>query len=456
MPASGVLPDATGHRPYTRQMSGLPLGIIFGVIAAVIAGISITVAKHQMNQMNASWNSAAETLGFSFGSGSMRSGPTISGTVDDRPAEVHSYTKSSGKNSNRYTRYTVEFPAIGVGLRLSRQAGIGQFLKILGTQDIVIGDPTFDEAFIVKSTDPQAVRTALTPGRTMALNQLLAVHPEVVVEDDRIVIDRRGSVRDGAVIVSTLRRIASVANVLADTAASAEMTSLIERRLEGTLPSDYEPGLELPRGIDARIATGEALAAFGVADVAQKIFEALAVELPADRDVVGWSEQVGRESVEPAPIVEPPPEPSAIQTPADRPPTIVEPPTDDGSSDAFAIATALFGENRLSFETAALFDERYAGRRVEWTGKLRKATAVDHYRVLGDGPFTKAVIDIALLENDLFGNTVVTAIAAFPPGTIDSIQPGEEITFSGELVGIDGLVRNLFVGNAALNREAAE
>ena len=443
-------------------MDGPPIGIIFGVIAAVIAVVSIAIARRQLEQMNAAWRSAADALGFSFDSGSMRTGPTISGNVDDRPAGVHSYTKSSGKSSNRYTRYTVEFPAIGVGLHLFRQAGVGQFLKILGAQDIVIGDPTFDEAFIVKSTDPPAVRAVLTPGRTMVLNQLLAVHPEVVVKDDQIVIDRRGSVRDADVIISTLRRLASVANVLTDAGASAELTSLIERRIEGVMPSDYQPESELPAGIDARISTGEALAAAGINTLAQKIFEALRVELPADRDIAGWSEQVGREIQKSAPPIEAPEptfEPSReleeASPPIDplmpTPPTERERDTGDGrDDDAFDIATDLFGENRLSFETAASFDERYNGRSVEWSGKLRNATTVDHYRVLGDGPFTKAVIDVALLENDLFGNTVVTAIAAFPEGSIDSIQPGEEITFSGELVGIDALVRNLFVGNARL------
>ncbi|MEA2010032.1 MAG: hypothetical protein U9N78_04940 [Actinomycetota bacterium] len=434
-------------------MSDLPLGMIFAVIGAVTAGIVVIFTKRQMAQMNAAWQSAAETLSFSFEAGSMRNGPTISGRVEDRPADVHSYTKRSGRNSTRYTRYTVEFPPIGVGLRLSRQAGLGQFLKIMGTQDIVIGDPTFDEAFIVKSTDPQAIRAVLTPGRTMALNQLLAVHPEVVVSDDRIVVDRRGGVRDTDVIVSTLRRIASVANVLADAQASTELTSIIEQRIDGGLPSDYEPEPQLPSGIDARIATGEALAAFGVVDVAQKIFEALAVELPADRDIAGWSEQVQRQSVEPPPIVDSPelPEPPSVPPPIEPTPTFAEPPSDDdGGGDAFDIANDLFGENRLSFETAALFNERYAGRHVSWTGKLRGATTVDHYRVLGDGPFTKAVIDIAVLENDLFGNTVVTAVAAFPPGSIDGFEPGDDIAFSGELVGIDALVRNIFVGDAGL------
>jgi len=446
-------------------MEDLPLGIMFGVMGAVIAVISIAFAKHHMKQMNVAWQAASEMLGFSFETGNMRSGPRMAGTIEDHPADAYSYTKSSGKSSNRYTRFTVEFPPLGVGLQLFRQAGIGQFLKIIGTQDIVIGDPSFDEAFIVKATDPQAARALLTPGRTMALNQILAVHPEVVVKDDRIVIDRHGNVADPDVIISTLRRLASVANVLTDAGASAELTSLIERRIQGVTPSAYEPDTELPTGIDARISTGEALAAAGIDNIARKIFEALGAELPADPTVAGWSKQVGREVQRAAPPIEAPveaPEPMVAES-SEETSQPIEPPVpvpqvesaedngDDGVNDAIDIATDLFGENRLSFETAALFDERYTGQRVVWSGKLRQATIVDHYRVLGDGPFTKAVIDVAQIENDLFGNTVVTAVVALPEDSIDSIAVGDTITFSGELVGIDALVRNLFVGGAILS-----
>ena len=446
-------------------MEDLPLGIIFGVFGAVVAAISIAFAKHHMKQMNTAWQAAAGMLGFSFETGNLRSGPRMAGTIEDLRADAYSYTKSSGKSSNRYTRFTVEFPPLGVGLQLFRQAGFGQFLKILGTQDIVIGEPTFDESFIVKATDPQAARVLLTPGRTMALNQILAVHPEVVVKDDRILIDRRGNVSDPDIIVSTLRRLASVANVLTDAGASAELTSLIERRIEGVMPSDYEPDTELPTGIDARISTGEALAAAGIDGIARKIFEALGAELPADPTVTGWSEQVGREArrgaspievpvEEPEPMIEDSPEQitQSIDPLTSAPPIeIAETRIDHSDSDAVDIATDLFGENRLSFETAALFDDRYAGRRVTWSGKLRQATTVDHYRILGDGPFTKAVIDVAQIENDLFGNTVVTAIVALPEASIDAIAIGETIAFSGELVGIDALVRNLFVGGATLS-----
>ena len=77
-------------------MTDLPLGIIFGVIGAVITVIFVLFAKRQMDHTNVAWQSAAEMLRFSFKPGTMRSGPTIAGMIEDHPADVYSYTKSSG------------------------------------------------------------------------------------------------------------------------------------------------------------------------------------------------------------------------------------------------------------------------------------------------------------------------------------------------------------------------
>ena len=118
--------------------------------------------------------------------------------------------------------------------------------------------------------------------------------------------------------------------------------------------------------------------------------------------------------------------------------------------DRLALATHLFGESRLSFETAQLFDATYAGRDVEWTGRVRKAVVADDDRLLGDGPFTKAVVEVASLENDLFGNTVVSAVVQLPSNAADRLLEGSTVTFAGTLVGIDALVRNVYVGKARL------
>ena len=85
------------------------------------------------------------------------------------------------------------------------------------------------------------------------------------------------------------------------------------------------------------------------------------MELPADRDIAGWSEQVGREiqrSAPPIDVPEPTVEASRELEEAAPPtdPLMPTPPmerlrdTGDGrGGDAFDIATDLFGENLAAF-----------------------------------------------------------------------------------------------------------
>jgi len=438
-----------------------PFWIFFGAFGLLIAAGATIGAKRQMASMNQAWQVAAETLRFSFAPGTWRGGPTMTGLLDGAPAEIKSYTKSSGKSSTRYTRYTVTFPSIGVGLRLQRQSGMGMFLKVLGTQDIIIGEPIFDEAFIVQAADPQAARAVLGTGITMVLNRLIALHPEIIVSDDRIVLDRRATVRDADTLVSTLRRLASAAGVLADAGQSEALTRLVEQRLGGTLPSDYEPGLEREQSIDERLTVGETLVASGTLDIAGRIFRALGVELPADAEIAGWSKQIPS-AAEPLTDAAPPdlgspatPKPiEPTELAATKPvaraapePESLSPADQAGGSDAIAVATDLFGESRLSFETAQRYSDRYAERDIHWTGKIRNVEVVERDRILGDGPFTKAVVDVASLENDLFGSTVVSAVVAFPQSGDVRLSEGREIEFSGRLAGIDALVRTLYVAN---------
>jgi len=434
-----------------------PFWILFGVFGLLIAAGATIGAKRQMASMNAAWQVAADTLGFSFSPGAWRGGPTMTGLIDGAPAEIKSYTKSSGKNSTRYTRYTVSFSSLGIGLRLQRQSGMGLFLKVLGTQDIVIGEPVFDEAFIVQASDPQAARAVLGAGTTMVLNRLIALHPEIVVSDDRIVLDHRATVRDADTLVSTLRRLASAAGVLTDAGQSESLTRLVEQRLSGTLPSDYEPDPARAPSIDEQITIGETLVASGTLDIAGRIFTALGVQLPADAEVAGWSKQTrspAGQAPDASPLdVAPPtaPTPPPMEAPEPEPLRPSEDESDDGRDrDAVAMAADLFGENRLSFETAQRYSDLYANRDVEWTGKIREVETAERDRILGDGPFTKAIVDIASLENDLFGSTVVSAVVAFPSPGDRRLAEGREIEFTGTLAGIDALVRTLYVANGQL------
>ncbi len=437
----------------------------FGLLIA--AAVAITT-KRQLDSTNQAWQAAADTLGFTFTPGTWRGGPTVAGAVDGAPAEIRSYTKSTGRSSSRFTRYTIGFPPIGIGLHLQRQSGLGMFLKVLGTQDILIGQPVFDEAFIVQAADPQAARAVLDAGTTMVLNRLIALHPEVVVMDDHIVLDRRATVRDADTLVSTMRRLASAASVLGDAGESEALTELMEQRLSGTMPGAYEPDAVDRGSIDTRLTVGETLMASGSLDLAARIFRALGVELPADDEVAGWSRQTRRPAgpqpgdslpdvaspTDPLPIAPTEVVPTEAATPpVPGPEPIVQSddqPDDGRDRDAVAVAADLFGENRLSFETAQRYSDLYAQREVQWTGKIRKVDAVERDRILGDSPFNKAIIDVASLENDLFGSTVVSAVVAFPPSGDARLITGRDIEFTGTLAGIDALVRTLYVADGRL------
>lgn len=449
-------------------MESFPFWIFFVGLGSLIAAAVAITTKRQRDSTNQAWRAAADTLGFTFTRGTWLGGPTITGTLDGAPAEIRSYSKSTGKSSSRYTRYSIGFPPIGIALHLQRQSGLGRFLKVLGTQDILIGEPVFDEAFIVRASDPQAARAVLTAGTTMVLNRLIALYPEVVVMDDHIVLDIRATVRDADTLVSTMRRLASAASVLGDAGESEALTKLVEQRLNGTVPGAYEPDAANQGTIDSRLTVGETLVASGSLDLAARIFRALGAELPADAEVAGWSRQTrrpgGPHPGDSLPGVPPPtdPEPTgptepvlmeALAPPTSEPeplPQSDHQPGEVRDRDAVAVASDLFGENRLSFETAQRYSDLYAQRAVQWTGKIRRVEVVERDRILGDDPFTKAIVDVASLQNDLFGSTVVSAVVAFPPSGDARLVTGREIEFTGRLAGIDALVRTLYVADGHL------
>lgn len=75
---------------------------------------------------------------------------------------LDNYTVSDGETSTTYTRLRVPFvnPA-GFRFQVYRKGPLSGLAKILGMQDIEVGDPEFDEAFIIKSNDEGTVRELL-------------------------------------------------------------------------------------------------------------------------------------------------------------------------------------------------------------------------------------------------------------------------------------------------------
>lgn len=115
-----------------------------------------------------------------------------------------------------------------------------------------------------------------------------------------------------------------------------------------------------------------------------------------------------------------------------------------------ALATRLFGDNQLSFQVAAIFDQHYRSLRVEWLGTVRRSGGLSDSKAFEGGPHSILVVDVASIEHDLYGNSTVDAIVAF---SADAELPerGEPVRFSGRLIAVDGLTRNLYVADGRLS-----
>jgi hypothetical protein len=413
-------------------------GFIFFVIVAV-AVVVIIAARGHRQRIAATWASAARSLGMEIQLGSTFRNPKIEGRVDDLGVTVDTYTRGSGNNSQTYTRFRVRYPSVGIDFDLSRQTGLSTITKLFGAQDVEIGDPTFDDTFTIKSDQPGRLAAVLTPTRRTTILNLAASFPGVNVTNGAIRWDRRGVVTDPGVIVTVVRRLIGAAYVMIDRdGAATGLDAAIEARNEGDLETTTERIRQLGDSfrdlVEIRRIEAETLAEAGEPEAAGMLAE-LAEELPDDDEIRGWRDRVGAESPAPAPAT-----PPAIDI-ADAGPSGLA---------ADAIAADLFGESRLSFETSRRFDERYAGTVVQWSGSVRSTREYRRDPKLGDAPGTRVVVSVARIENDLYGQTTVDAVVGLPAGNANTLRGRDEVTFQGTLVGVDAMMRNLFVGGARL------
>ena len=383
------------------------------------------------------WQGAAADLGLGFEPGSWRSQPSIAGQRNGLNIEVSVQTTRSGNNNQVMTNYRVAYPRLGHELKLTRQTGFNRITRAFGAQDIEVGDQSFDDAFVVKSDDPNAIKLLLTPAVRMSLLRLQAAYPGVVVEDDHIRYQTSGMEKRGDVITTTVRRLLGTARVLTGQSADDDISEALTMRGQGQLGESTARlrtvAAQDPTDLESRMLEAEALATSGDTAEASVVLDELATLLPADAEVEGWRQSVDART-----------SPSAATSPPTRTPAA------GGGPSAEAVATAIFTGTALSYESNDLFERQFRGARVSWTGDLKSIRAYQYDADFGDQPGVKAVVTIASVQHDLYGNTSIDAVVALPPGSDRGRQRHDTVTISGVLAKVDPLMRNIFIEDATL------
>lgn len=359
---------------------------------AVAAAVSLA-SRARLRKARAAWAEAAQRLGFRMVAGGHR-GLAMAGDGGDLPVSIDVEQRGSGDGSETVTRYRIELPPLGVDIDLRKKSGWHGVLQLLGAEDVTIDHTEFDSWFKLSTNNQARTRRYLNPQRVAAMLELSGNYPNVVLADDELRLEANG-------VASNADRIVATAHALMD---AAQVLVVPESETQYLLLGDRVPE------------------AGGRREELEKIHDAIdeLVDTHPEDDPLLPAGDATRGTT-PAP---------AQSTAADQ------------------VATDLFGDRQLGFESQRRFDDRYRDTPITWTGSVQREGGPSAARVLGDEP-TLVEVNVATLEDDLYGTSTVDAVVAIPAGT-PMPERGASITFSGTLVGIDPLTKDLYVADGRI------
>ncbi len=400
-------------------MSGIVVFIAIAAVTFVINGI-------KGGRQRTAWQQAATELGLELRSGK---GPgQLVGTLRGLPVTVGVEYRGSGDNRSKWTIFEVRHQIPGPSLRLRKDSIGGRFKRAFGFggNDLVIGDPAFDEAVAIDSDDPTAVAAFLSPARRMAVLTLFEGYRNAEIGNQRTTAELHGVVGSADDLIGHIRFVTDIAVVVAtpgdvDRALTHQDVGDLDRAIEEfhelnevDEPNEFTQLLEL----EAHVANDDPVAA---------------------REVLGAVEHPPPVVTDWGPVVD------ALPGGAAAPVAPVT--TEPGGPGQQAVLEDLFVSKRMGFETEAHFLETYQGTVVTWRGTVDRVQEL-RYDSVFDGEGTKVSVEIGEFGDGRFIARAVDAVVRLPHG--GDVQRGDVVEFTGVLVKLDRYMRNLYVDHGEL------
>ncbi len=163
------------------------LGIIGFVIALIVWG-----AKHQKS-IRENWANFARRYNLQY-AGTTYGG--LHGWFGAAQIRMNTITRGSGKNRSTYTQFHATIGApMPAGLILYKEGFFSKLGKVFGGEDVQVGDPAIDNAFIIKATDLLGTHSLLSlPPVKQALLYTVSRHPGLRVEARTVLWEQSGIV----------------------------------------------------------------------------------------------------------------------------------------------------------------------------------------------------------------------------------------------------------------------
>lgn len=187
----------------------------FPMFLLLLAIIVIAVVSQARASFRSRCRRVAEALGGRYDSGGLLGRPAIRFSIEGFPARIQ-----FGHSRDPYTSVRVDLPGQVTGTLKIIEEGFAQsLLKLLGAQDLSIGDPVFDAQYVIKATPPALVESVFSPARRQQvmttvrrLNRMS--HPKIELARQVLEVRVRENLKDEELILAVARAAREFAGYL--------------------------------------------------------------------------------------------------------------------------------------------------------------------------------------------------------------------------------------------------
>jgi hypothetical protein len=200
-----------------------PIAMFGGILVVIVVVVVWSTRKTRENLTR-----LARDLGLQLREkppvlGLFRSMPTVDGELRGRKVRFFEFSTGSGKNRTGWSAVGVACAnPHGLKLQLVGQNFLTNLGKHFGMQDVTLGDPAFDEKFVVQTNAPEFLGAALLPEiRDPLLRHwpFMLGRTTLKIEGDEVVYAETGGFTDEKM----LQRMKSLLDVLIALAALPEV-----------------------------------------------------------------------------------------------------------------------------------------------------------------------------------------------------------------------------------------
>jgi hypothetical protein len=159
--------------------------LLFGGIFVLFIGGIVWLVRYYQRLKDEAWSAVAQRYGLHY------SGRQIVGRLHDQAVRVCTVTRGSGDDKTTYTVISSTLPmALDLGFSLRKHGFINNMFH--RSADHIIGDPTFDDTFIISADEEHRVRSLLGPKLRHLLLQQLSSSNKFTIGDHGATIETTG------------------------------------------------------------------------------------------------------------------------------------------------------------------------------------------------------------------------------------------------------------------------